>query len=416
MGTVKVNKGHVGAMGDDCVVHRYRKADRERVFAFLRSAHSGGAGDRLIRQWDWKFDANPFNREAEQHRRADCKRMLPFLRANRSPEELQSWFYQWGVTFEEDTVDRGDDPYVLLLQYGAEIIGMIAAQPLRFRIAGHEQWVANLGDWIMHPAHRERRLAPRLTRRLASENPLLMSWENEFSQKRGAPPGPDIAKSPLAPLVKPLDWHDAVHQVSGSRLFGRAAGLAAASARRVQSRLRAPAATRGVTVTAVKIFDDDINRLWQRACGDYPLLVVRNRRYLNWRFVSRPDAGYTLLLATRDTEPVGYMVLRVADRDGAPRGYLVDFLVAERSASIFAVLLRHAEDHLRGQGVPIFSCRIAPTAYQRILRRHGFHPVAFGQRGAIRVERNLPDAFLRIYTDLSQWYVTMGDGDMEMSI
>lgn len=243
-----------------------------------------------------------------------------------------------------------------------------------------------------------------------------MSWENEVSQKRGAPPGPDIAKAPLAPLVKPLDWQHAVHQVSGSRLLSRAAGLAAASAQHLHSRLRAPVAAHGVTVTEVKAFDDGINRLWERAGGDYPLLVVRDRRYLNWRFVARPDAGYTLLLATRDTEPVGYMVLRIADRNGAPRGYLVDFLVADRSASIFSVLLRHAEDHLKGQGVPIFSCRIAPAMYQRILRRHGFHPIAFGQRGNLRVERNLPDAFLRIYTDLPQWYVTMGDGDMEMSI
>jgi len=53
-------------LDDTFSVVRYKKSDRDAVFALLRAASSGAASDRLIRQWDWKYDTNPFFRDEQQ--------------------------------------------------------------------------------------------------------------------------------------------------------------------------------------------------------------------------------------------------------------------------------------------------------------------------------------------------------------
>jgi hypothetical protein len=46
-------------------IQHYRKSDRDEVFAFLRKVYSPLDYNRLISQWDWKYDNNPFNQYPE---------------------------------------------------------------------------------------------------------------------------------------------------------------------------------------------------------------------------------------------------------------------------------------------------------------------------------------------------------------
>ena len=105
-------------MNDTVSVQRYQRSDREATFALLRAAYPSAGSERLIRQWDWKYDANPFNREAA--------------------------------------------PYVLLLKDGAQLIGMLGALPLRMVIRGTEHWASHSCDWVVRPDYRDRGVARRL--------------------------------------------------------------------------------------------------------------------------------------------------------------------------------------------------------------------------------------------------------------
>src|SRR5690349_4621324 len=99
-------------MTDEFRIQRYSPADRPGVFELLKSAYSEDFADRLIRQWDWKYDSHPSNREAEHERRANRERLWPFIIKNYSADTLT----QWGVTLGELERLPEDAPYVLLLK------------------------------------------------------------------------------------------------------------------------------------------------------------------------------------------------------------------------------------------------------------------------------------------------------------
>src|ERR1035441_3220587 len=115
-------------MADDFRIQRYRSADRDCVFALLRAAYSDDFATRLIRQWDWKYDSHPSNREAEQARRINHEKLEPFIIKTYSAETLT----EWGLSLDQLDALPDDAPYVLLLKDGDKVVAMEGALPQAF--------------------------------------------------------------------------------------------------------------------------------------------------------------------------------------------------------------------------------------------------------------------------------------------
>ena len=356
-------------MDDTLSVVRYKKSDRDAAFALLRAAFSRAASERLIRQWDWKYDANPFNRDGE--------------------------------------------PYVLLLKDGARTIAMLGAFPVRVVIAGNERWVAQTGDWVVHRDYRGRGLSRRLLSHCLVDIPLRFAWANALSHE--AAHSPTARSVPVAPLVKPLDVGRIVSRLTGNRRLGLWSGAAANRVRRLTRTTRPEPPLPGVNVARTTTFGPSSDVLWQQCRTDYPVMVVRDQRYLNWRFVERPDASYTVFVATRGSDLLGYLVLRVAEHMEMRWGHLVDFLVQDRSAALLALLVDAGIEHLRGQEVAAISCRATMSPYREVIRSRGFYPFPWGPQAYFYMRVELPDPALQAFRDERQWFITMGDGDLEMS-
>ena len=355
---------------DECEVVRYRRTDRDRVFAFLREALSAADSARLSRQWDWKYDANPFN--------------------------------------------RNGGPHVMLLQARGELVAMYGRLLFPIVVDGSEHLAHHGCDLLVHPAYRGRGLSARLRRKELIESAIHFSWQNEASYRVASRDG--TAGVPFVSMVRPLDAACVVRRMLGEQRLGRAASAVVDIAlRHLPPFRRHTAVVPGVVVTRIRSFDERFDQLWQRACRDFPVMIVRDRRYLEWRFIQRPDASYAILTATRDSALLGYMVTRCTDTAGERWGYLVDFLVQDRSLPLFALLLQQALDDLRQEGAAAVSCRVAVPPYRRMLYRHGFMRSPWGTRGYIRGRIRLPDSALQVYGDVRQWFLTMGDGDLEMS-
>ena len=142
---------------------------------------------------------------------------------------------------------------------------------------------------------------------------------------------------------------------------------------------------------------------------------MRDSEYLNWRFISRPDASYAVLAASRGRDLIGYIVCRIASIEGAAWGYIVDYLVEDRSMRVFAMLLQHAECRLAEADVKGIVCSVAMAPFRGALVRHGFFPVPFRGESYVRVTTNHRNPRLQPYSDLRCWFMTMADGDLEMA-
>lgn len=250
---------------------RYERSDREEVFSFLRDVYTGPVGDHLMRQWEWKYDANPFNRESE--------------------------------------------PYILLLKAEARIIGMQGVIPVRVSITGEERWAGCGCDLILHPDYRGLGISRQITRRSRADHPVIFGWLNEMSHRALARVSA-ARRARLTLLVNPLNWSDLLQTATGHRWLSQWAGRLATGGQRLMRPRRTPPELANVALAQVETFDERANDFWQRVRRSQPVMVARDQRYLNWRFVARPDATYTRLVATRGSDLVGYLVLRSVEKDG----------------------------------------------------------------------------------------------------
>jgi hypothetical protein len=412
-------------MPDQFRIVRYRAADRERVFDLVRAVHPPDRAEHLIRQWNWKYDRNPFNREAARDREAHRAEMLALMNAPISRERFEKFCRKWGITPGE--ADGDDGPYILLMKNRDQVVAMQCSVALRFMIGGQPRWVLSGCDLAVHPEYRNQRLALPLTNRLLTEHKMMLSWlnasihrirrgwRNDNSRKRGAAQPRDRSEARIIPLAKPLDAGYLARRFTGSTMLASAATMLAAAARPLARLLARPATIVGVRVAEIDSPGAEFDELWTRVSGSHPVIGVRDRRFLNWRFVERPDASYRFLAALRDSKTIGYLIFRIAEVDGARWGYIVDFLVDDLSVGVFHLLLDHAEVCLRQAGAKVIVCAAVSSPYRRAMMRRGFLPSRARRAAYLSTDLNSADAELQVFADLTRWFVTMADGDLEMS-
>lgn len=349
------------------IVH-YTAADRAEAFAFLERVYSPAESLRLKRQWDWKYDANPFN--------------------------------------------RARVPFILLLKHRAALVGMLGAIPLCVAVDGRTFPIMHSCDLAIERAFRGQGLAERLMSAYMSANPVGFGWLNERSHRRAAPLQ-RTGWTRISPLIKPL---------APFPLLAHLTNLHSKRAASSFSPLAAPEesfsdkTSTGVTITQIRHFDERFDAFAQELESEHRVIGVRDRQFLNWRYAGRPDVRYVVLMATRGARLVGYLVLRWADKDRLRRGYLVDFLVRKSDALPAHLLIQAGVQVLRRAGAAAIQCLITSSHLRRALYLHGFIPWSFGPQPYFHARAEGDVLSANVFEDAHNWFLTMGDGDFEMSI
>jgi hypothetical protein len=163
-------------------------------------------------------------------------------------------------------------------------------------------------------------------------------------------------------------------------------------------------------------FDSRFDDLWARVAPTYPIALIRDSTYLNWRYAENPGRDYRTLVAERAGEIVAYVTLRCMEQYGLRGGMIVDLLAAPGNEEALSSLLGPAERFFREQQMDLIACLLnGDDSYPRLLRKQGFVPIPprigfkewyFGYR------INRPTVSEELCADRSSWFVTFGDTDV----
>jgi hypothetical protein len=355
-------------MTEEPILHQYQVSDRAEVLEFIREAFPAHVSQRLIAQWTWRYEASPLA-SAEGS-------ILDFIRV------------------------------------GGKVVGMNPGFLLKMWMGGIECVGASRGGWVVHPDYRGRNLWQRLKVKPAIVPPVQFGWSRLPARVNAAV---NWLSDPVKPLLRVLDAGPLVAHFTRTRQLAPIGTFASAAAHLVSKPLRRTAGSRNHTVVRFDVFDGRIDALWERARRSGGAMVVRDCRYLNWRYCERPDATYMHYGLERGSDLDGFLVARLRTFQGMPWGYLVDFLTAENSSDALSSLIGEAIDEFRRRGVAAVVCYATDAAARNALFRRGFFPVP--QRKPIRFVRFLRAARtdLARFSAMGAWYLTMGDGDLEMS-
>jgi GNAT superfamily N-acetyltransferase len=300
------------------------------------------------------------------------------------------------------------------------LIGQVVTIPIRVRLSGKVR-VASLSlEPVIDPAYQGRGVLAGLLKdvcALSAEAGIAFTYGfpnqasySTFVNKAGFR---NIGSVPL--LVRPLDPERLAAKTTHSRVLAKTASVA----RRVW-RTPAPAprqeAVPGLEIGEVNSFDSSFVLFWDRVQHRFPVMVVRDPAYLNWRFTGVPTRRYTTFVARSEDEIRGFIVLRAAPLGQFSAGLIVE-LVVEASAEGRAagrLLIDRAYSYFEDQNLDILaSLALRHTDEFRLLRSRGFwvapkflEPRPFRLVVRCHDEERSPS---RLAYDLRNWFVTMGD-------
>ncbi|MGB3217777.1 MAG: GNAT family N-acetyltransferase [Anaerolineae bacterium] len=215
---------------------------------------------------------------------------------------------------------------------------------------------------------------------------------------------------PLAWLIRPLRPEALIARRLRLPFLARAAIIGRLWQRRGRSR-----PPLGIEVQSVTQADGRFDRLWQTAQPRQGYCVQRDRRWVDWRFLSAPTAEtrwrYHLLLAQRGDDPVGYLAYRVQAEAGRMTGFIADLFTAPADEPARLALLAQALRVLYDLGAEKVATLALPTSpLYHSLAQAGFRPAL----GAFTVRvRPLAQALdLDTLRQPASWYLTGSDFDV----
>ncbi len=327
-------------------------------------------------------------------------------------------FIRW--MYEENPSGRALE-YVTLNK--GLVSGHIAALPQRYRLGGRSALGSVAVNAITHPDHRGKGvfiiLTDLLNKRLASAGiEFSFGFANRNSEKACLRhlSYRELGRFPLWILPFRLPRILAARESKRSGFWRITARLGQPGTRAWSAVLR-PYLQHGIVVERLYEFSPEFDAFWESTRGAYGNIIVRDRAFLDWRFVRPPTRRYEILAARRDGRLLGYLVSTNSTVQGLKWAMIMDMFVADsrEGRSAAAVLVREHVRCSRAAGADVAAglmFRHAPAAAG--LRRNGFlvcPPSLLPREFPILLHWNMPGPEPAGFYDIKSWFITMADYD-----
>jgi GNAT superfamily N-acetyltransferase len=338
---------------------------------------------------------------------------------------------RWTWQFVENPFGprQGDELPVWIAVDGDRVVGQAAVQKALIQVEGKTFEAGWAVDIMVLPSHRGAGIGHRIHEAVASEVDILLALVMAQASRRMAEREGCVTLAEVHQLTRwaRLDaasvrryllvrtanhrWAHAAAHFSCSvfqfhQLFPRLANPLLRLRDFVNRSLREPGAT---NIVEVDCFGPEIDELWERTRGDYPVIFPRDARFLNWRFVDCPEPRYRRFVAERGGQAVGYVVLRRAERVELPQGIIVDLYASRRDVQTVDELVRHSLAFF-GESVSAVDCGTSVPEFEAVLRKHGFFRTRAHRPTCLCRDSALRDRLAQLRND---WFLSKGDHDWD---
>lgn len=166
----------------------------------------------------------------------------------------------------------------------------------------------------------------------------------------------------------------------------------------------------------IEKFNQQVDKLWDKTKNNFNAIVIRNSKFLNWRYIDRPDIDYYSFGAYKDGSLEGYCVLKLYQDEKILRGHFIDIYTDSRDRDCGIFLIENGLRFFRENNVNEVTLWMQGSPlFENILKEFRFQVGGVsggGWPGATRpmicrfnsqIEKYKP------YLNEKNWYFTMGD-------
>jgi len=353
-----------------------------------------------------------------EYREGDEQAILQLLNTV-FPKPLSLEYWKW--KHKKNPAGR---PVIWLAECNSRIIGHYAMIPVRMKF-GNVYATGSFGsDAATDPDHQGKGVFSSIVNRCcvdAAEKGISITYG--FANRKQGPTYKRYERmghiSFIIRMVKVLDWESVVATYAPSRLFST---VARALGRMTMSRCSSD----DLSLEKINRFDDRFDAFWQEISYDFTVIVKRDKTYLNWRYIDRPEREHIVYAAVEDHRILGYCVLAEQQHHSIKLGLIVDILGSQGPKNVIHHLIRKAVKHFEERDVDIITCQLSGKhPYQGAFVRAGFipHPrqkralyCAINLRGTTVDEKQAYSQALLLSQNYllkkkTNWFMTYGDGD-----
>jgi len=349
------------------------------------------------------------NWNARDGNREDMEKILS-LRKNvfgeMERDKLQPEFWKW--EFLEGPDGKG---FIYVVEVGGRVIGHFADIPRRFSVDGKVVLGTLSLDLMVHPDYWRKGIFAAMGRygalRVKQGNGLFMTafpirLETILGLRKIG--WKDVVKLPV--LVYPIRFHGILNRYFHFPPLSLLAGGIARFFYFLVFGGKKKKEMNGFEIEKIDGFDDQFDQFWQKALSLYPIMGVRNRNYLTWRYLRHPTRHYAIYRAKKRGEMRGYIVLRKVDLLNFNSAVIVDLLVLDKET--LKALVAKGIEHSYKEGAALLGFMVPKThPYHRDLRRYGFLP-------------SMKTFLFMVYPNVEEkgllspeaWYANWGDTDV----
>jgi GNAT superfamily N-acetyltransferase len=314
----------------------------------------------------------------------------------------------WGWEFLEGPDGQG---WIYIVEDGSKIVGHFADIPRSFSVQG-EPILGTLSlDLMVHPDYWRRGIFEALGRygieRVRKENGrFLIAFPIRQETIHGLKKigWKEVVKLPV--LVYPIRFSGIINRYLHFPLLSLVAGGVVRFLYVLCYRLKRRNGMEKIEIEEMGSLDDQFDHFWQEALSLYPIIGVRNRNYLTWRYLQHPTRTYTIYRAKKSGEMKGYIVLRKVDLLNFNSAVIVDLLALDEVT--LTALVERGIQHSRQKGTDLLAFMVPRGhPYDKILRKRGFlpSPKTFQFMVYFHSKRE-------IFNSPENWYVNWGDTDV----
>ena len=173
-----------------------------------------------------------------------------------------------------------------------------------------------------------------------------------------------------------------------------------------------PSKVDDLTISKVTSFDGRIDDFWKKISNDHKIITLRDKEYLNWRYVNVPDVDYTIYIAEKNEQIYGYIVLRCVEIQGLILGCIFDIISLLDQDDVIHCLISKAIEYFEMEKVDVIYCKkIAKKKVRKIFRKNGFISSRFIKGGQFCVYTSHPKISETYLKNKKNWFIQLGDSD-----
>lgn len=344
-----------------------REGDEEGIFELWKEVYPGKEYDRdgWMRSWQWRFKDNP-----------------------------------------------AGDSIIWVADHDGRIVGQRASIPVRMKVGSEVIASCHSADTMTHPDYQRQGISGALGKKIDAEAEkngiaIVYGFPTKINRLVGIKKLNRFDFATLQILVKPLNWGNVLKMRIKNKFLSKLGAIGGNLLIILFYRAKRAPIVEGLTISQVSSFDERINEFWDRVSNQHQIMLVRDRDYLNWRYVAATDMDYTIYVAEKAGQIYGYLVLGYEQRVQVRVGVIFDILA--QSAQTAQCLVWRAVEHCRQERVDFVQFdMVANKTYFRAFRKNGFISLPFMKDlffGTL-LSPNISKEFL---ANSQNWFVQLGD-------